>query len=169
MRISDRASQIGNIAEAEVRLAALKRGYEVAVLLGNSTKYDQIFDVNGILLRIQVKKVSLRKGQKSPSMMACQVKRNRKATGPVSYTVQYKPTDFDFLIGSNGTDFWIVPMSEIKGRQALTLNQDFDLFKNAWHLIEEESDRRKTAAYVGGFALGIDPVKDDPSEFNVGG
>lgn len=46
---------IGNITELEVLTYITKLGYQVSIPFGDRERYDQIWDINGKLLRIQVK------------------------------------------------------------------------------------------------------------------
>lgn len=48
-------NQIGKITELEVLLYMQKLGYSVSIPFGDKDRYDQIWDINGRLLRIQVK------------------------------------------------------------------------------------------------------------------
>lgn len=48
-------NQKGNLTELQVMTAAIKYGYTVSIPYGNCDRYDQIWDKNGRLLRIQVK------------------------------------------------------------------------------------------------------------------
>lgn len=45
----------GKITEAQVLQFVLSKGYSVSIPFGDKDKYDQIWDINGKLLRIQVK------------------------------------------------------------------------------------------------------------------
>lgn len=46
---------IGNITELEVLTYITKLGYQVSIPFGDRERYDQIWDINGKLLRVQVK------------------------------------------------------------------------------------------------------------------
>lgn len=48
-------NQIGKITELEVLLYIQKLGYSISIPFGDKDRYDQIWDINGRLLRIQVK------------------------------------------------------------------------------------------------------------------
>lgn len=48
-------NQKGNITEIQVMLAAMKYGCTVAIPYGNCDKYDQLWDINNHILKIQVK------------------------------------------------------------------------------------------------------------------
>ena len=46
---------IGNITELEVLTYVTKLGYQVSIPFGDRERYDQIWDINGKLLKVQVK------------------------------------------------------------------------------------------------------------------
>ena len=54
--------QIGNIAELEVQTYMTKLGVQVSVPYGDRARYDQIWDVNGKLLRVQIKHANVKDG-----------------------------------------------------------------------------------------------------------
>jgi len=47
--------QIGDIAELEVLTYMTKLGYQISIPFGDNERYDQIWDINGYLLKIQIK------------------------------------------------------------------------------------------------------------------
>ena len=49
------SKQKGNITELEVLTYITKLGYQVSIPFGDRERYDQIWDINGKLLKIQVK------------------------------------------------------------------------------------------------------------------
>lgn len=48
-------NQLGKITELDVLSYVTKKGYSVSIPFGDKERYDQIWDINGKLLRIQVK------------------------------------------------------------------------------------------------------------------
>jgi len=46
---------IGNITEIEVMLYITKLGHQVSIPYGDRARYDQIWDINGKLIKVQVK------------------------------------------------------------------------------------------------------------------
>lgn len=46
---------VGNVTELEVLTYITKLGYQVSIPFGDRERYDQIWDVNGHLIRVQVK------------------------------------------------------------------------------------------------------------------
>ena len=54
--------RIGNITELEVQTYMTKLGVQVSVPYGDRARYDQIWDVNGKLLRVQIKHANVKNG-----------------------------------------------------------------------------------------------------------
>lgn len=48
-------NQIGKITELEVLSYIIKKGYSVSIPFGDKDRYDQIWDIEGRLFRVQVK------------------------------------------------------------------------------------------------------------------
>jgi hypothetical protein len=48
-------NQIGKITELDVLSYVIKKGYSVSIPYGDKDRYDQIWDIKGKLLRVQVK------------------------------------------------------------------------------------------------------------------
>ena len=150
-------NQIGYSAELHAQLAGIKRNWGVFTDPTNSSHVDLIYDVNGSLLRIQVKTINEGRSQ----INCC-----RSVTKNGQYKkVPYHATAFDFLIGVNlsSVDFWVIPMPIIKNRFSLGICSDeFKPYRNAWHLIEQEADRRSRAAMAG--AAEMDSIAEHYSQ-----
>jgi hypothetical protein len=48
-------NQIGKISELEILTYVTKLGYSVSIPFGDKDKYDQIWDINGKLIKVQIK------------------------------------------------------------------------------------------------------------------
>lgn len=48
-------NQLGKITELDVLSYVIKKGYSVSIPYGNKDRYDQIWDINGKLIRVQIK------------------------------------------------------------------------------------------------------------------
>ena len=60
-RIQD-TKKLGDLSEMEAAMFAIKQGIEVSKPIGDRYRYDQIWDINGKLLRIQVKSPHISNG-----------------------------------------------------------------------------------------------------------
>lgn len=54
-KVNMTTNQIGKITELEVLTQVIKLGYSVSIPYGDKDRYDQIWDINGKLIRVQVK------------------------------------------------------------------------------------------------------------------
>ena len=84
----------GDIAEQAVILQALKRGWEVLRPFGDRLPYDLVFDVNGSLIKIQVKKAWYNSNKDNYVVDNRRTKTNRRRM----IREAYSSVDFDFAI-----------------------------------------------------------------------
>ena len=77
------SKQIGNITELEVLTYITKLGYQVSIPFGDRERYDQIWDIKGKLLKIQVKTSRLSKDS-SYIIFAC--RSNTKIQGKIKHS-----------------------------------------------------------------------------------
>ncbi len=134
-----------DIAESAVTTELLRRGFHVLKPYGDRMPYDVAVELNGKLVRIQVKSAWLDKKSRRFVVDARQTKTNRR----VMVRKHYSSRDFDFAaihIPDSG-DFFIIPISEfITFKGTITLMEMsgqkvvYDRFrvkqyKNHWDLI----------------------------------
>src|SRR5207247_9948239 len=86
--------QKGDIAEQAAILQALKRGWGVLKPIGDRLPYDLVFDVEGILTKVQVKYAWLDKRTGNYVVDNRRTKTNRRKM----IRDVYKPSDFDFAL-----------------------------------------------------------------------
>ena len=116
-----------DIAEAAVVTALLKRGFSVLQPVGDRLPYDLAVDINGKLLRIQVKSAWLYNG--SYTVDTRRTKTNRRQM----LRSRYDERDFDFAILyiDRLNAFYIMPVSI------------FATYKSGISLVEGETRQRK--------------------------
>ena len=85
---------IGDIAEQAVILEALKLGWGVSMPIGDRLPYDMIFDVDGLLFKIQVKSAWYSEEKANYVVDTRRTKTNRRNM----IRSVYEPTDFQFAI-----------------------------------------------------------------------
>ncbi len=119
----------GDIAEQAVVLAALQRGWGVLQPLGDRLPYDLVFDVNGRLLRIQVKAAWWDEKKGNYVVDNRRTKTNRRQM----LRVNYCETDFDFAIVylEEPAVFYVMPVSV------------FISYGSEIHFVEGEKRQRK--------------------------
>ena len=122
-----------DIAESAVVTALLKRGFRVLKPIGDRLPYDLALDVNGELLRLQVKSAWYYNG--SYTVDTRRTKTNRR----VMLRKRYDENDFDFAIVyiERLEAFYVIPISK------------FSAYKSGISLVETKKRQRKpkSAAY----------------------
>lgn len=127
--------QKGDIAEQAVILKALRMGWEVARPIGDRLSYDLIIDINGKLVKIQVKSAWFDEVKQNYVVDNRRTKTNRR----VIKRENYSSNDFDFAILyiEDLNVFYIMPI------------EAFLSYGSEIHLVEDEKRQRKpkSAAY----------------------
>jgi len=136
----------GDIAEQAAILHALKRGWGVLKPVGDRLPYDLVFDVEGTLVKIQVKYAWF----DEPSGNYVVDNRRTKTNRRIMVREAYQPSDFDFaLVYVENLDlFYILPVDvfigygseihlvEAEKRQRKPRSAQY---RNAWELISQQS------------------------------
>ena len=119
----------GDVAEQAAILHALKRGWGVAKPIGDRLPYDLIFDVQGTLVKIQVKLAWYDAGSGNYVVDNRRTKTNRR----VMVRDVYQPNDFDFALAYlDDLDlFYILPVEVFVG------------YRSGIHFVEAEKRQRK--------------------------
>lgn len=106
----------GRLTESLVLSYILKLGYSVSIPFGDKDKYDQIWDINGKLLRIQVKTSRLNEKEKNPSNVS--IRFNCKST--VNGTCKkYTSADIDYFATWWDNKVYLVPVEECSVEKCL--------------------------------------------------
>ena len=100
----------GKLTEALVLAYILNLGYSVAIPFGDKNRYDQIWDINGKLLRVQIKTARLNLKEKNPSQnqsicFNCKAVANGK-------THKYSKSEIDYFATYWGGKVYLVPVTE---------------------------------------------------------
>lgn len=104
--------RVGNIAELEVLTYATKLGYQVSIPFGDRARYDQIWDVNGRLFKVQIKAAHpLDSGEGIE--ISCK-STNRK--GGKSVSRRYTPDEVDFIASYYEGKCYLIPIEETSSR-----------------------------------------------------
>ncbi len=120
-----------DIAEAAVITALLKRGFKVLKPIGDRLPYDLALDVNGKLLKVQVKSAWYYNG--SYTVNSRRTKTNRRRMRRRMLRSRYDDKDFDFAILyiDRIDTFYVMPISVFSG------------YKSGINLVESEKRQRK--------------------------
>jgi len=143
----------GDIAEKAAVLEGLKRGWGVLEPVGDRLPYDLVFDVEGVLVKIQVKHAWLHNSSGNFIVDTRRTKTNRRKMVRETYSV----SDFDFALVyiENVNIFYILPVGvfisygsgihfvETDKRQRRPKSADY---RDAWELISQWAVQGETFA-----------------------
>jgi hypothetical protein len=124
----------GDIAEQAVILKALKLGWGVSVHVGDRLAYDLVIDVNGKLLKIQVKSAWFDEKKQNYVVDNRRTQTNRR----VMKRSNYESGDFDFAILyiADLDVFYVIPC------------EIFLSYGSEIHLVEDEKRQRKPRSAI---------------------
>lgn len=131
------ASQIGLSSELTVILEAINNGYQVLQPIGNYLPYDLAIDINGVIIKLQVK--TLRRKGKTKSFF-CEVRRMLKDKNGKNIYKRYNVNDFDFAaIVLRNESVFIIPSHEIVDKVSFFVGKQgkTERYRSAWHLLDE--------------------------------
>lgn len=103
------SKQIGNITELEVLTHMTKLGYQVSIPFGDRERYDQVWDINGKLLKIQVKTSSPVDNEISAIKFSC--RSNTRTNGKTTHS-RYTKEEIDCFATFWGGKCYLVPIEE---------------------------------------------------------
>jgi len=124
----------GDVAEQAAILHALKRGWGVLKPIGDRLSYDLVFDVKGILVRIQVKCAWFDEPRGSYVVDNRRTKTNRR----VMLREVYTSSDFDFALAylPDRDLFYVFPVDV------------FISYASEVHLVEADKRQRKPRSAI---------------------
>jgi PD-(D/E)XK endonuclease len=157
----------GDIAEQAAVLHALKRGWGVLKPVGDRLPYDLVFDLEGNLIKVQVKYAWF----DEPSGNYVVDNRRTKTNRRLMLRQAYKQSDFDFaLVYIEKLDlFYVFPVDvfigygseihlvEAEKRQRKPRSAQY---RDAWELIWQWAVEQETGVWQqSGNTLGVSPVE----------
>lgn len=102
------SKQKGNITELEVLTYITKLGYQVSIPFGDRERYDQIWDIKGKLLKIQVKTSRL---SDDSSYIVFSCRSNTKVQGKTVHS-RYTKNEIDYFATFWDDRCYLVPVEE---------------------------------------------------------
>lgn len=102
------SKQKGNITELEVLTHATQHGYQVSIPFGDRERYDQIWDVNGRLLKIQVKTSRL---SNDSTYISFSCRSNTRVQGKTLHS-RYTKDEIDYFATFWNGRCYLVPIEE---------------------------------------------------------
>lgn len=108
--------QKGNLTELQCLTAFTENGCPVSIPYGDSDKYDFIADVDGKLLKVQVKTSSLKQGNKDAIAFSCRsTHKNFGGTTNRKYTKE----DIDYFATYWNHTCYLIPIEECSTEKTL--------------------------------------------------
>lgn len=104
---------LGKITELEVMSYITKKGYSVSIPFGDKDRYDQIWDINGKLLKIQIKTSHL---YTKNTGNAIEFKTTGTSNGR---TTSYTKNDIDYFATFWEGQVYVVPVEETSSKKVL--------------------------------------------------
>lgn len=104
---------LGKITELEVMSYITKKGYSVSIPFGDKDRYDQIWDINGKLLKIQIKTSHL---YTKNTGKAIEFKTTGTSNGR---TTSYTKNDIDYFATFWEGQVYVVPVEETSSKKVL--------------------------------------------------
>lgn len=117
---------LGKITELDVMSYVVKQGYSVSIPYGNKDRYDQIWDINGKLVRVQIKTAHLCTKNNG---MAIEFKTTGTSNGR---TTVYYENDIDYFATFWENRVYVVPVSETSSKKILRFESDCKNSNIAW-------------------------------------
>ena len=107
---------IGKITELKVLSYAIEHGYSVSIPFGDKDRYDQIWDINGNLIRVQVKTSRWKNEQQKAIIFSCKSSYAR-STGVKAHT--YSKNEIDYFATYWDGKVYLVPVEECSTEKTL--------------------------------------------------
>lgn len=112
----------GNIGMGYAIAKLTELGYNISIPITDSQDYDLIADLEGVLLKVQVKTTSYKDKKSEYYMVALRTRTYNKLK---SFTGS--DCDLLFVLTESG-QMYLIPKNEIKVRNGLTLTTEFDKY-----------------------------------------
>ena len=102
-------NQKGKISELDVLSYVIKKGYSVSIPFGDKDRYDQVWDINNKLYRIQIKTAHQRKDKQGRITNAIEFNCYSSSNGK---RLTYSKEDIDFFATYWNKKVYLVPVEE---------------------------------------------------------
>ena len=110
------SKQKGIITELQCITAFNELGYHISIPYGENSRYDFIADVEGKLIRVQVKTSSYKNGNKEAIMFSCRSSHtNSKGTQNIRYTSE----EIDYFCTYFNNQCYLIPIEECSTEKTL--------------------------------------------------
>lgn len=117
---------LGKITELDVMSYIIKKGYSVSIPFGDKDRYDQIWDINGSLYKIQVKTCHLCTKNNGKAI-------EFKTTGTSNgKTTSYTKADIDYFATFWEDQVYVVPVEETSSKKILRFESESNQPNISW-------------------------------------
>ena len=103
------SKQKGNLTELQCLTSFYEQGCHVSLPYGENSRYDMIVDVNGKLLKVQVKTASLRKEDENAIEFSC---RSTRVNSQGTISNKYTPDEIDYFATFCKGVCYLIPVTE---------------------------------------------------------
>lgn len=112
----------GNVSKAHVIARLMKEGYNLLEPLSENSRYDLAIDLEGRLIRIQIKTIYFKNDKKVYEMVCYSTTRRGKKHIKTPYTER----EVDFIIGYNleRDEMYTFPIKDIAGRKQIIFREE---------------------------------------------
>lgn len=105
--------QKGNLTELQCITAFYQLGYQVSIPYGENSRYDFIADINGKLIRVQVKTASKKKNTENAIIFSTS---STRVNSQGNYTKSYTNKEIDYFATYWDSQCYLVPIEETSSR-----------------------------------------------------
>lgn len=100
---------IGNVTELEVLTYVTRLGYQVSIPFGDRERYDQIWDINGKLIRVQIKTSHSLDENNTAISFSC---RSSQRKNGKCVNTRYTKNEIDYFATMWNGKCYLVPIEE---------------------------------------------------------
>lgn len=117
---------LGKTTELEVLLYMTKKGVSISIPFGDKDRYDQIWDINGELIRVQIKTAHL---YTKNTGKAIEFKTTGTSNGK---TTSYTKNDIDYFATFWEGKVYVVPVEETSSKKVLRFESTINAPNISW-------------------------------------
>lgn len=117
---------LGKTTELEVLLYVTKKGISVSIPFGDKDRYDQIWDINGKLIRVQIKTSHL---YTKNTGKAIEFKTTGTSNGK---TTCYSEDEIDYFATFWDNQVYVVPVNETSSKKVLRFESSINSSNISW-------------------------------------
>lgn len=109
------SKQIGNLTELQCITSFYELGYKVSLPYGENSRYDFIVDINGILIRVQVKTCKVSEDGSTISFPC----RSTRVNSNGCYHRKYTKNEIDYFCTYYNNTCYLIPVNECSNEKRL--------------------------------------------------